>query len=239
MLYDPLLIAAVANKPQSIADVLQAMETIDATCAAGDGLKWFNWLYLQVTRAVETRVAAGGFNDAAWLAKLDVEFAKLYFAALEANLRGAACAGCWRTMFDVRDQTRLARIQFALSGINAHINHDLPEAIVATCRAMGTLPAHGTPQYRDYTSVNATLDSLVEAAKKTLHVRLLGDPLPPVSQLENTIAAWGVCAARENSWTNAEVLWQLQGVPALGAGFLGSLDGITTVVSKTLLTPVP
>ena len=191
MIYDPLLIAVVANEPQSIADVLQAMATIDATCADGDGLKWFNWLYLQVTQAVEARVAAGGFDDSAWLAKLDVEFAKLYFAALDANLRGTACPGCWATMFDVRGQTRLARIQFALSGINAHINHDLPEAIVATCRAMGTPPAHGTPQYHDYTSVNATLDTLVEAAKKTLHVRLLGDPLPPVSHLENTIAAWG------------------------------------------------
>ena len=28
-----------------------------------DGLKWFNWLYLQVTQAVEARVGAGAFHD--------------------------------------------------------------------------------------------------------------------------------------------------------------------------------
>jgi hypothetical protein len=47
----------------------------------GDGLKWFNWLYLQVTQAVEARVASGGFADPAWLAQLDVQFAHLYFSA--------------------------------------------------------------------------------------------------------------------------------------------------------------
>jgi hypothetical protein len=41
--YDTALLAAVQPAPQSIADVLQ---TIDRTCDDGDGLKWFNWLYL-------------------------------------------------------------------------------------------------------------------------------------------------------------------------------------------------
>jgi hypothetical protein len=237
--YDPTLIAAVEDQPQSVADVLKTMQTIDATCVNGDGLKWFNWLYLQVTQAVETRIAAGGFNDPAWLAKLDIEFASLYFIAVSAYLRGATCPGCWRGMFDVRGNTRLARIQFALAGINAHINHDLPEAIVGTCQATGTVPTRGSPQYDDYTALNATLDPLVERAKQTLHVRLLGDPLPLVSRLEDTIAAWGVSTARDKSWTSSEVLWHLQSAPALQEGFLDSLDGLTTVVSKALLVPVP
>jgi hypothetical protein len=38
------------------------------------------------------RVAAGGFNDSAWLAELDVQFAALYFNALYAALTGAPCA---------------------------------------------------------------------------------------------------------------------------------------------------
>ena len=57
--YDPALLAAVRTPPQSVADVLRIMQTIEATCIDGDGLKWFNWLYLQVTQAVETRIAAG------------------------------------------------------------------------------------------------------------------------------------------------------------------------------------
>ena len=85
--YDQTLLAAVQSRPRSIAEVLQTMRAIDAMCIDGDGLKWFNWLYLQVTAAVETRVAvAGGFTDPVWLAALDVRFAGLYFDALKASL---------------------------------------------------------------------------------------------------------------------------------------------------------
>lgn len=54
-LYDAALASAVRTPPNSIADVLQTMQTIDATCVDGDGLKWFNWLYLTVTQAVEPK----------------------------------------------------------------------------------------------------------------------------------------------------------------------------------------
>jgi len=185
------------------------------------------------------RVAAGGFNDPGWLAELDVEFAAFYFSALETGLQGAASPGCWRTLLAARDNTYIARIQFAIAGVNAHINHDLPEAIVATCQKMGTVPRHGNPQYLDYTAVNATLDPLVETAKVTLHMRLLGDPLPPVSRLEDTIAAWGLAVAREKAWNSSEVLWHLQTIAPLAASFMDSLDGLTTVGSKVLLVPVP
>jgi hypothetical protein len=38
----------------------------------------------------------------------------------------------------------------------AHINHDLPQAIVASCESTATVPAHGTPQFQDCTSLNPT-----------------------------------------------------------------------------------
>jgi hypothetical protein len=142
-------------------------------------------------------------------------------------------------MLSVRDKTRIARIQFALAGINAHINHDLCIAIVATSTNTGTVPSHGTPQYSDYTAVNAPLDGLIETAKQTLHVRLLGDALPPVSHLEDTIAAWGTSAAREQAWNNAEILWLLKNTPLVTASYLEGLDGLTTFAGKALLVPVP
>src|SRR5208282_2247058 len=156
--YDPAILAAVQNAPQSVGDVLQTLQTIDATCVDGDGLKWFNWLYLQVTQAVEARVAAGGFTDSAWLAALDVQFARLYFSAADSALAGGSACGCWQVLFERREQADIARIQFALAGINAHINHDLPQAIVSTCEEMATVPQHGSTQYTDYTALNTTLD---------------------------------------------------------------------------------
>jgi hypothetical protein len=80
---------------------------------------------------------------------------------------------------------------------------------------------------------------LIESAKQTLRVRLLGDALPPVSQLEDRIAAWSVAAAREAAWTNGEVLWVLRNSPPLLARFQDTLDGLTALASKTLLVPVP
>jgi hypothetical protein len=112
---DRALRAAVQNPPQSIADVLQTLQTIEAICIDGDGLKWFNWLYFQVTQAVEARVTSGGFAEPVWLSELDVKFARLYFDAVESALSGGATAGCWQALFAQRDQNRIARIQFALA----------------------------------------------------------------------------------------------------------------------------
>jgi hypothetical protein len=83
------------------------------------------------------------------------------------------------------------------------------------------------------------LDRLIEYAKQSLLVRLLGDPLPPISHLEDTIAAWSVSAAREGAWQNAEILWTLQSSAELSARFLSALDGLTAVAGKALLVPVP
>lgn len=235
--YDAQLAATAQASPQSISGVLQALQTIDSTCVDGDGLRWFNRIYLQVTQAVENRVTVGGFNDPAWLSELDVRFAALYLNALSAALTGAPCAGCWSAVFSARNQTDIARIQFALAGMNAHINHDLAMAVIATCRGANTVPEHGTPQYNDYTALNMTLDSLIDEAKRTLNVRLLGGPLPPVSHLEDTIAAWNLAAARENAWNTAQSLWQES--VAVAAAHMDIIDGLTTVISKVLLVPAP
>ncbi|MGA2850824.1 MAG: DUF5995 family protein [Terracidiphilus sp.] len=243
--YDPVLLSAVQDPPQSIPDVIQIMQSIDATCIPGDGLKWFNWLYLTVTQAIQVRVNItdptdpNRFADPAWIAALDVAFARYYFAAVQSSLSGQSTPGCWQAVFAVRNQTAIARIQFALAGMNAHINHDLPQAILGLCKTTSNPPQHGTAQYSDYTALNTTLDSLIESAKITLRVRLLGDALPPVSALDNTLGAFSVAAAREAAWNNAELLWHLDSdAPPLAAAFLDTLDGLTALASKTLLVPV-
>ena len=59
---NPLLTIAT-NPANTIADVIAALEAIDGLLPDTDGLKWFNWLYLSVTQAVEARVVSGGFTD--------------------------------------------------------------------------------------------------------------------------------------------------------------------------------
>jgi uncharacterized protein DUF5995 len=237
--YDSSLLTAVRAQPKSIDEVMATMQSMETLFAPHDGLFWFHQLYFEVTRAVKGRVAGGGFSNPAWLAELDVQFAALYFSALEKWLSSQITPECWLTLFARRELAAIARIQFALAGVNAHINHDLPIALIATCQTMGSTVEHDSPLYADYTAVNSTLDALIETAKRELMVRLLGDPLPPVSHLEDTVAAWSVAAAREMAWTNAEVLWGLRGAPLLSGRYLDGLDGITAFAGKTLLVPVP
>lgn len=236
---DGALLAAIQTPAQVIADVLAIMQSLDTILPEGDGLKWFNWLYQQVTLAVAARDTAGGFQNPVWLAELDVQFANLYFGALRSWLSGGDTPKCWQALFQRRSDAAVARIQFALAGISAHINHDLPLAIVATCQTTGTIPRQGSAEYEDYTSVNSTLDSLIVLAKQKLMVRLLGDALPPVSHLEELIGSWNIAAAREAAWTNGEVLWELRGTPALYARWLNGLDEITSGIGKGLLVAVP
>jgi hypothetical protein len=133
----------------------------------------------------------------------------------------------------------ITRIQFALAGMNAHINHDLPQAVAATCRSAGIQPQHGSAQYSDFTSINGTLDALIATARRELRVRLLGDVLPPVSVLEDTLAAWSVSAARESAWNNAELLSSIGDATLLSTTFVSTLDGFATLAGKALLIPVP
>jgi len=62
----------------------------------------------------------------------DVAFAEFYLDALDADRAGRPVAGPWRIAFDAaRDRTDLPPLRHVLLGMNAHINYDLPQALLA------------------------------------------------------------------------------------------------------------
>src|SRR5439155_1146951 len=122
---DVALIAITTNAaPADIDEVIDVMIAIDKILPGTDGLKWFNWLYLMVTKAVQSAPPVGGFNSPHWLTRLDVIFAEFYFAAINAFLSQRAIPSSWQALFEARYTQGIERIQFALAGMNAHINHD-------------------------------------------------------------------------------------------------------------------
>jgi len=154
------------------------------------------------------------------MAALDVRFAGFYFAAIESSLSGKATPGCWQALFDRRNQPLMAASSLLWGNerpyqprLAAGHRRHLP----GVCHSS----EHGTSQYNDYSALNATLDSIIDAARQTLRMRLPGDALPPVSSLDDTLAAWSVAAAREAAWNNAELLWHLSDVPLTASVFLG------------------
>jgi hypothetical protein len=94
---------------------------------ATDGAGYFPAMYARVTRRVIDDAATGRFTDGARMATFVVEFANRYF---DARAEPSSAAKCWRGTFAVAGDPALLVIQHLLIGINAHINFDLPQAVV-------------------------------------------------------------------------------------------------------------
>ena len=117
------------------------MENIDNLLPDNDGLKWFNKLYLRVTRAIDQQPQIN-WADAEWLTRLDVIFAGYYFTAIVEFLNDSPTTpSAWDALLESRNKPNVDRIQFALAGMNAHINHDLALALVQTDAEMNLQPA--------------------------------------------------------------------------------------------------
>ena len=86
--------------------------------------------YQRTTQAVGVAVARGIFEDPGWVERWDVAFAELYLTALDTELsRGDRLARPWRLAFAA--SADLHPLRHVLLGINAHINYDLPQALLA------------------------------------------------------------------------------------------------------------
>src|SRR4051812_40952674 len=142
------------------------MHALDAALPANDGIAWFNRLYLRVTEAVQEALPRALFVDAAFMARLDVVFAGLYFEALRAYVSDEkSVPRAWAPLFACRKRKHVAPLQFAFAGMNAHINHDLPLAVVAVCKERGVDPLRARRQRTDYDKVNGLLERTEAAVK--------------------------------------------------------------------------
>lgn len=223
---------------RSIDDVVAIMGSIDARLADADGLKWFNRLYLRVTERVLEAVAAGTFGDAKFLTEFDVIFANLYFDALVRAERDAATIpSAWKPLLQGRTRSGIARLQFALAGMNAHINRDIPAGLVKVFEVLGGDPLTADVQRRDFDAVNDILERVEAEVKTEFAVGLIGVVDVLAGNVDDVAAMWKVRKARSAGWTNAEVLWVLRRTPVLQASFFEKLDGLTGLASRGLLLP--
>jgi hypothetical protein len=106
-----------------MAALLEPME------AARDRRRYFHATYLRTTIAVAGEITRGRFADAEWVERWDVVFADLYLDALEAHLAGRTTSRPWAIAFGA--PVGLPPLRHVLLGMNAHINYDLPQALVA------------------------------------------------------------------------------------------------------------
>lgn len=211
------------------------MQAVDDALAASDGVAVFNHVYLRVTQLVLERLSGGSFHDDAFMAELDVRFAGLWFGAYDAP--AGVVPHAWAPLFEQRATAGLLPIQFALAGMNAHIEHDLPLAVVATCAARGRTPS-SPGVHEDYETVNdllAGVEAEIRRSFLTDVARAADDSLAPVAHL---VSSWNIDKAREIAWVSTNALWELRPVGFLAESYEAALARTVGMGSRLLLTPV-
>ncbi|MEE1810784.1 DUF5995 family protein [Streptomyces sp. BE133] len=224
-----------------IASVIERMRAFSSAWArvggAEDGVAVFNRIYLTVTETVRRQIDGGAFPDRPAAATLDVRFAERYLSAVDAEAAGERTPDCWHSLFQCRHHPGVRPLQFALSGINAHIGHDLPLAVVDTCRTLGCAP----PDLEDeFDRVDNLLLMLEERIREDLmpgpDLLELADPLTHLFG-SHLFGSWSLERAREAARSTALVLWRLREVPLLAEEFHRRLDAGAGLVGRFLLTP--
>jgi Family of unknown function (DUF5995) len=228
-----------APLPARVDDVVARLQAIEDALPKQDGVRAFTALYRAVTAAVDERVRPGTFADPRFTRWLDVVFANLYLRALRAHVLGPKRPPhAWAALFEARSRRGIAPVQFALAGMNAHVNRDLPLALVETCRALDVVPTRGCPQHTDFRAIDPLLAETEARVRADFATGVVGWADEALGELDSVVAMWNVRRARSAAWVNAETLWAIRDVPFAGARFVVTLDRLVGLASRGLLRRV-
>jgi len=230
-------VAAIIDRTpvRTIDEVIVRMQELDAALPARDGVAYFNRLYLATTENVAAAAQDGTFTRRDFLLALDVAFANLYFAAVRAVEAGAAPPPAWRPLFAARRSLAIAPLQFALAGMNAHINRDLPVALVETFTASTTAMARPSAEASDYDRINDVLAKTETEVAEAYMTPTLKEIDREFDGVEDVAANWCVRTARAAAWTNGASLWHLRAHPTLSEDYLAALDRMVGFAGRGLL----
>jgi Family of unknown function (DUF5995) len=224
--------------PGVVSEVVDRLREISLSLPEGDGVAVFNGIYLRVTERVAGELEGGStFRDKAFMAELDVRFAGLWLAAHDAAAAGNRIPSAWAPLFEERSTAGILHIQYALAGMNAHIEHDLPLAVVATCLSRGVTPRRRSVR-EDYESVNEILARAESEIRRSFLTEIgqhLDDEVGPLVHLVN---AWNIDKARDLAWVSAETIWATRHLAQLSARYVAMLGHTVGLASRCLLTPV-
>jgi hypothetical protein len=228
-------------QPSTVPAVIARLDVIQSTSPRSDGVACFARLYRDVTEGVATELAHASFSNQAFLERLDIVFADLFFDALETHVRSpAATPPAWMPLFAGRSRHGIAPLQFALAGMNAHINRDLPLALVSTCEASGVELRSGSPEHVDFIRVNdvlARVEERVKASFLTGPLTFLDRILHRYNRIDDVVAMWNVRRARDAAWVNGETLWGLRTDARRRTEFIAALDRMVGFAGRGLLVP--
>jgi hypothetical protein len=194
--------------------------------------------YQRTTQAVGAAVGAAYFEDPEWVTRWDVAFADLFLVAHDADLAGDQVPRPWRLAFSA--DPKLPVLTHLLLGMNAHINYDLPPAILEVISDAEFTDSGLLERRRcDHERIDRILASRVAAEDIALGGRrsLLDRLRAPLDRLSSRRF---LREARRKVWLNVA---QLQAArdqgPAAHATRLGELEVLSAAKIADLLAPGP
>lgn len=226
-----------------IPDVLrrldQVQEEADRADPLGrrDGLACFNYLYRIITGTVADKVDEGNFfSDNDYITTLDVVFASRYLDALAAYRAAPAKAPeSWRVLIDDRANRHISPLQFAVAGVNAHVNYDLPFAVVGAAERLGRPLGQGS-QRHDYQLVNDIFYAHMRKLRQHFEDRFeQGLDRSLLDAAANHVGDATVLLARDVAWDHGERIWRVRENAADMAAHAAALDRTVAEVSRGLL----
>jgi hypothetical protein len=207
--------------------------------AQGDRRRYFHATYQRTTIAVAEELKRGGFADPEWVERWDVAFADLYLEALADSLAGRRPTRPWDIAFNA--PAGLPALRHVLLGMNAHINYDLPQALLAVITdEQFDDRALLARREADHRTIDNVLASRVAAEDDEL-ARISG-PAPLLDRLLRPFNRLGtqrfLREAREKVWANAIALSRArrQG-PDTYTAVLAQLEELSAAKVATLQAP--
>ncbi|MCW2140798.1 hypothetical protein BXY51_005362 [Actinoplanes cyaneus] len=235
------MLATVATPPEDIAGVIERLKTVQKILdvlppsPGANRVAAFNTLYLTITEQVAASLSGPDVTDPDWLETLDVEFARLYFKALGAwGVTGSNPADAWEVLFRRAHDDSVTAVDAAVLGVNAHINHDLALAVIATWERLGH-PGDG-PQHPDYLLVNKIFYQQIPLLRRRFATAWQLEIDRCVGDLDDWSQRILVRTTRALAWEQAEILWRLRDDPEDLARALLVLDRASACAGETLLT---
>lgn len=197
----------------------------------------FNSLYLTITERVAAHLEGEDVVDKKWLEVLDVEFARLYFRALSSwGVPDVNTPDAWEVLFRRAQDQRVSSLEAAVLGVNAHINHDLALALLATWRRLGH--PGGGPQHPDYLLVNRIFYAEIPPLRRRFANAWQMEIDRCVGELDDWSQRVLVRTTRAMAWEQAERLWELQDDEDDFRRACAVMDRMAAMAGETLLNGV-
>jgi hypothetical protein len=179
--------------------VLDGMQQRLESVPADSARRHFLGTYQRTTVAIGRAIGNGVFEDPDWVERWDVVFAQLYLDAHDADLAGGPVPRPWRLAFGAPPD--LHALRHVLLGINAHVNFDLPQALLGVITVADFDDrALLDSRRRDHERVDAVLSSRVAAEDDELGPGSLLDRL--LTPLNRLASKRFLKEARRKVWHN-------------------------------------